>query len=259
MGFTKVDNSYFDTNLNLTNAEFRVLMCIIRLTIGYQGRRKYKIPYSQITKMTTISGVSKICTSLKEKGFIDFDTVNGKSNVITIKPMKSVNGLQNKPMKSVDDTNEMSALHQSSELNGSRGAKEKYKENLKKDVLFLEFKNNYPENKFDDATSFDAWQSLTDTDKQLVVGVMEYQNNGWADIDRKYIPKASNYLLNRKFLEDAVREPYESEIRREKAKIEQQEYYQKAEQDSATPEEIKAILENALKPIDKQRINNGKG
>ena len=197
--------------------------------------------------MTTISGVSKICTSLKEKGFIDFYAVNGKSNVITIKPIKSV-----------DDTNEISASHQSSELNGSRGAKEKIKENLKKD-LFLEFKQKYPEDKFDDDTSFDAWQSLTDANKQLVVGVMEYQNNGWADIDRKYIPKASNYLLNRKFLEDAVREPYESEIRREKAKIEQQEYYQKAEQDSATPEEIKAILENALKTVDKQQGNNGKG
>ena len=53
--------------------------------------------------------------------------------------------------------------------------------------------------------------------------------------------------------------PYESEIRREKTKIKQREYYQKAEQDSATPEEIKAILENALKPIDKQRNNNGRG
>ena len=41
------------------------------------------------------------------------------SNVITIKPMKSV-----------DDTNEMNASHQSSELNGSRGAKEKIKENF---------------------------------------------------------------------------------------------------------------------------------
>ena len=125
--------------------------------------------------------------------------------------------------------------------------------------MFLEFKKKYPEDKFDDDTVFDVWQSLTDADKQLAVGVMEYQHNGWADIDRKYIPKASNYLLKRKFLEDAVREPYESEIRREKAKIEQREYYQKAEQDSATPEEIKAILENALKPIDKQRNNNGRG
>ena len=242
MGYTKIDNSYLDSPNGLTNAEFRVLMYIIRLTIGYQGRRKYKIPYSQITKMTTISGVSKICTSLKEKGFIDFDAVNGKSNVITIKPMKSVNGLQNKPIKSVDDTNEMSASHQSSELNGSRGAKEKIKENLKKDILFLEFKKKYPEDKFDDDTVFDVWQSLTDADKQVVVGVMEYQNNGWADIDRKYIPKASNYLLKRQFLDDAVRKAYESKIRREKDQIKRREFYQKADQNAATDEEKKAIL-----------------
>jgi len=257
--FTKIDNTYLESPNGLTNAEFRVLMCIIRLTIGYQGRRKYKIPYSQLTKMCGIKNVSIICHSLKLKGCINFEPESGKASVITIlKPVKSVNRLQKKAINSLNDTHSVSEPDPLTHLNGSRGAKENYKENLKKD-LFLEFKKKYPENKFDDATSFDAWQSLTDADKQLVVGVMEYQNNGWADIDRKYIPKASNYLLNRKFLEDAVREPYESEIRREKAKIEQQEYYQKAEQDSATPEEIKAILENALKPIDKQRNNNGRG
>ena len=108
--------------------------------------------------------------------------------------------------------------------------------------LFLKFKKKYPEDKFDDDTVFDVWQSLTDADKQLAVGVMEYQNNGWVDIDRKYIPKASNYLLKEKFKEVSVCEPYKSEIRREKDKIKQREYYQKADQDSATPEEIKAIL-----------------
>ena len=220
MGFTKVDNSYFDTDLNLTNAEFRVLMCIIRLTIGYQGRRKYKIPYSQITKMTTISGVSKICTSLKEKGFIDFDAVNGKSNVITIKPMKSVNGLQNKPMKSVDDTNEMSASHQSSELNGSRGAKEKIKENLKKDILFLEFKKKYPEDKFDDDTVFDVWKSLTDGDKRLVIGGLFYAGEFFKLIeDQKYIPKASNYLLKHYYMKDEILIPYKRELQRNEEKI----------------------------------------
>ena len=244
MGFTKVDNSYFDTDLNLTNAEFRVLMCIIRLTIGYQGRRKYKIPYSQITKMTTISGVSKICTSLKEKGFIDFDAVNGKSNVITIKPMKSVNGLQNKPMKSVDDTNEISASHQSSELNGYRGAKEKIKENLKKD-LFLEFKKKYPADKFDDDVEAN-WNSISYEHQQLVIGVMQYQLTMWAEpnFNHKYIPKASNYLLKQLYLDDAVKKPYEDELRREREAIERREYIQEADKNSASDEEKKAILSN---------------
>ena len=248
-----------DSTNGLTNAEFRVLMCILRLTAGYQ-RNKYKISYSQLTKMSGIKNVSIICHSLKLKGCINFEPESGKASVITIlKPIKLVNRLQKKAINSLNDTHSVSEPDPLTHLNGSRGAKENYKENLKKDLLFLEFKKKYPENKFDDATSFDAWQSLTDADKQLVVGVMEYQNNGWADIDRKYIPKASNYLLKRKFLDDSVREPYESEIRQEKAIIKQREYYQKAEQDSATPEEIKAILENALKPIDKQRNNNGRG
>lgn len=259
MYFTKIDNAYLDSPNGLTNAEFRVLMCILRLTAGYQ-RNKYKIPYSQLTKMSGIKNVSIICHSLKLKGCINFEPESGKASVITIlKPVKSVNRLQKKAINSLNDTHSVSEPHPLTHLNGSRGAKENYKENLKKDVLFLEFKKKYPEDKFDDDTSFDAWQSLTDADKQLVVGVMEYQNNGWADIDNKYIPKASNYLLKRKFLDDTVLEPYESEIRREKAKIEQREYYQKAEQDSATPEEIKAILENALKTVDKQRRNNEKG
>ena len=165
-----------------------------------------------------------------------------------------------KAINSVNDTHSVSEPHPLTHLNGSRGAKENYKENLKKDILFLEFKKKYPEDKFDGDVEA-AWNSLSYKHQQLVIGVMQYQLTMWAEpnYNRKYIPKASNYLLNRKFLEDAVREPYESEIRREKAKIKQQEYYQKAEQDSATSEEIKAILENALKPVDKQRRNNGKG
>ena len=204
--FTQIDNSYLDSPNGLTNAEFRVLMCIQRLTAGYQ-RNKYKISYSQLTKMSGIKNVSIICHSLKLKGRINFEPESGKASVITIlKPIKSVNRLPKKAVNSPNDTHSVSEPHPLTHLNGSRGAKENYKENLKKDILFLEFKKKYPEDKFDDATSFDAWQSLTDADKQLVVGVMEYQNNGWADIDRKYIPKASNYLLKRKFLEDAVRE-----------------------------------------------------
>ena len=51
-------------------------------------------------------------------------------------------------------------------------------------------------------------------------------------------------FLNASFWRMQSEKPYESEIRREKAKIKQREYYQKAEQDSATPEEKKAILSN---------------
>ena len=186
----------------------------------------------------SISKIKKHRQKLESEGFIQYNKDKG-SYKYQIKTLPS--GTDKITLRD-NVNNPMGTLCQ--------GAKETIKENLKKDILFLEFKKKYPENKFDDDTAFDAWQSLTDADKQLVVGVMEYQNNGWADIDRKYIPKASNYLLKRKFLDDSVHDPYESEIRREKAIIKQREYYQKADQNSATPEEIKAILQNDLKPGD---------
>ena len=112
--------------------------------------------------------------------------------------------------------------------------------------MFLEFKKKYPEDKFDDDTSFDAWQSLTDADKQLAVGVMEYQNNGWDEpnFNRKYIPKASNYLLKQLYLDDAVKKPYEDKLWREREAIERREYMQAADKNSASDEEKKAILSN---------------
>jgi len=242
--FTQTDNSYLDSPNGLTNAEFRVLMCIIRLTIGYQGRRKYKIPYSQITKMSAITGVSKICNALKEKEFIDFENVNGKSSVITLlKPVTSVNGLQKKPITSINDTHSVSEPHPSTQFNGSRGAKENFTENLNKDDLFLEFKKIYPAEKFDD-TAFDAWQLLTLQDREIAVAVMEYQNNGWAGREVQFVPKASNWLLERRFDNKDVRKSYEDKIRRKKETIERRKYIEEADQNSASDEEKKEILSN---------------
>ena len=160
-GFTKIPNWLLDSYNGLTNAEFRVLMCIYRLTAGFH-RKSYKIEYSLITEMTGVKNVSIICNSLKQMGWIDFNAELGKANVINIlKPINSVNGLQNKVINSVNDTHSVSEPHPLTHLNGSRGAKENYKENLKKDLLFLEFKKKYPEDKFDDDTVFN-FQYLVD-------------------------------------------------------------------------------------------------
>ena len=244
-GFTKIPNWLLDSYNGLTNAEFRVLMCIYRLTAGFH-RKSYKIEYSLITEMTGVKNVSIICNSLKQMGWIDFNAELGKANVINIlKPINSVNGLQNKVINSVNDTHSVSEPHPLSDLTTSRGAKENYKENLKKDLLFLEFKKKYPEDKFDDDVEAN-WNSISYEHQQLVIGVMQYQLTMWAEpnFNRKYIPKASNYLLKRKFLDDAVREPYESEIRREREAIERREYLQAADKNSASDEEKKAILSN---------------
>ena len=243
-GFTKIPNWLLDSYNGLTNAEFRVLMCIYRLTAGYQ-RNKYKIPYSQLTKMSGIKNVSIICHSLKLKGRINFEPESGKASVITIlKPVKSVNGLQKKVINSVNDTHSVSEPHPLSDLTTSRGAKENYKENLKKD-LFLEFQKKYPEDKFDDDVEAN-WNSISYEHQQLIIGVMQYQLNKWDEpnFNRKYIPKASNYLLKQLYLDDAVKKPYEDKLWREREAIERREYLQAADKNSASDEEKKAILSN---------------
>jgi len=258
VGFTKTDNCWLDRDNGLTNAEFRVIMILERLLTGFH-RKTYKIAYSEISEMSGVKNVYLVMKRLKEKGFVSFKYESGRTSKIQIhKPSKLVSRSSTKVSNSVSTTIEVNDTHHRNNLYDTPLAKENYKENLKKD-LFLEFKKKYPEDKFDDDTALDAWQSLTDADKQLVLGVMEYQNNGWTNIDHKYIPKASNYLLKRKFLDEGVRGPYESEIRREKNKINQREYYQKSDQNSATPEEIKEILQSGLKPSDKQQNNNGRG
>ena len=159
MGYTKIDNSYLDSPNGLTNAEFRVLMCILRLTAGYQ-RNKYKISYSQLTKMSGIKNVSIICHSLKLKGRINFEHKSGNASLITIlKPVKSVNGLQKKAINSLNDTHSVIEPHPSTHLNGSRGSKENFKENFKESVLTIDksliekMKVKYPDKDIDQAKS----------------------------------------------------------------------------------------------------------
>ena len=246
-GFTKIPNWLLDSYNGLTNAEFRVLMCIYRLTAGFH-RKSYKIEYSLITEMTGVKNVSIICNSLKQMGWIDFNAELGKANVINIlKPINSVNGLQNKVINSVNDTHSVSEPHPLTHLTTSRGAKENFKENLNKE-LFVEFKKKYPEDKFDDDVDAN-WNSISYEHQQLVIGVMQYQLNKWDEpnFNRKYIPKASNYLLKRKFLDDAVRQHYEDEIKRNREAKKQRQYFIDAEDNSASDEEKQAILKDALK------------
>ena len=249
-GFTRTPNWILDSDNGLTNAEFRVLMCIYRLTAGFH-RNKYKIPYLLLTKMTGIKGISIIMHSLKRKGLINFESETGKSSVITIlKPVKSVNRFPKKVINSVNHTHSVSESHPLTHLNGSRGDKEKIKENLKKE-LFIEFKKKYPEDKFDDDTVFDVWQSLTDADKQLAVGVMEYQNNRWDEpnFNRKFIPKASNYILKQLYLDDDVKKSYEDKLRREKEAVERRRYIKDNEENSATDDEVRQIMDEAISQL----------
>ena len=159
MYHTQIDNSYLESPNGLTDAEFRVIMAIERLTTGFH-RRSYKIPYSLLTEMTGIKNVSLICKSLKAKGWIDFQSESGKASVITIlKPIKSVNRLPNNALNSVNDTNSVSEQHPLTQLNGSQGAKENFRENFKESVLTIDksliekMKVKYPDKDIDQAKS----------------------------------------------------------------------------------------------------------
>ena len=234
-----------------------VLFAIYRWTAGF-GRATYKISDSRITKMTGITVIKTWRKYLIERGYIQCEYINGKGHIYTIPPPSRSRRL---PSTNTTGTPNTYNGHPLTEFNGSRGSKEQFIELLKKDSSLLEFKNEYPAEKLDDELDH-AWSSLSNDHKKIAVEVMEYQKNKWDDpnFNRKYIPKASNFILKRKFLDDEVLEPYKSEIRREKAKIKQREYFQKAEQeDSATPEEIQEILKDVLKPADKERNNNGTG
>jgi len=218
MGFTQIPNWLLDSTNGLTSAEFRVLMCIYRLTVGFH-RKTYKISYSQLTEMSGVKSISIVCQSLKRQGHIDFECEIGKANKITVlKPIKSVNRLPKKAINSPNDTHSVSESHPLTHLNGSRGGKEKIKENLKKD-LFLEFKKKYPKEKFDD-DAINAWQSLTDQHKDLVIGGLFYAGEFFKLIeDKKFIPKASNYLLKRYYMKDEILKPYKEELRRKREQI----------------------------------------
>jgi len=233
--YTKVPHWLLDTPNNLTNAEFRVLCGIYRLTAGYH-RASYKIKNSTLISMTNISKMTSMMKSLKEKEFIDYTRKGSERGIITI----------NSPLTSSKQQSDLRSTTGLPKVNVSRGAKENIKENLKKGYLIDKFIKQYPSDKCDDIT--DAWNSLSIEHQNLAVNIMPYQNNKWNDpnFDQKYIPKANNYLLKQQFLATEVRGPYEDKLRREKEKLDYGEYLKSAQEDSANQDEIKEIL-NALK------------
>ena len=205
--------------------------------------------------MTGVKNVSNICNSLKQMGYIEFNAELGKANVITIiEPINSVNGSQNKVINSVNDTHSVSEPHPLTHLTTSGGAKENIKENLKKDLLYFEFKKKYPKDKFDDDVEAN-WNSISYEHQQLVIGVMQYQLTMWAEpnFNHKYIPKASNYLIKQQYLDDAIKKPYEDKLRRERETMERREYIQEAYKNSASDDEIKSIMGKWIKNKSKKQ------
>ena len=245
MGYTKIDNCWLDDTNELLNAEFRVMMILERLLTGFH-RKSYVIKYSTISNMSGVANVYRVMKLLKAKGLVSFESKDGKASKIQInKPTKSVSRSSIKASNSVSTTIEVNDTDHSNNLYDPPLTKETFKESLNKD-LFLEFKNKYPKEKYDDDTVINNWQSLTDEDKQLVIGVMEFQNNEWNDpnFDRQWIPYASNYLTKKRYLVDSVLKYYKNKLWREREAVERREYLKEADKNSATDDEKKAILSN---------------
>ena len=249
-GFTKIPNWLLYSYNRLTNAEFRVLMCIYRLTAGFQ-RNKYKISYSKLTEMSGVKSIWKIMQSLKRKGYICFESERGKASVITIlKPATSVTQFENQPTTSDAHTMNLSNTHHVHNVNGSQRAKESIKETIKEKGLFFVFKEKYPAFKFDDeATVLQAFDSLPYGEQQEVAGSMEFAIEFWKRSDNKYIPKASDYILKRRFEHKDIRKPYENKLRRKKEMIERQKYYRDAEENAATDAEVREIIDEAISQL----------
>ena len=234
----------------LSHAEFRFLCCIYTMTAGFQ-RHSTVLNNKQITEMTGLA-VSKMknyreklistgfIQCIKDRGSYKYEIMGQPSGVDTIPPRV----IDNNPQGSV-----------------CRGAKETNKENINKDDLFNEFKKKYPANRFDnDKTVLNAWENLSDKDKQLAVASISYAKEYWQLTDNKYILNASNYILKGYFRKDEIIGPYKRELNAVKEAKRQKEYYREAEENAVSEEEkmnfiseIKLNIANRKKKKDAKR------
>lgn len=252
-GFTKIHNYLLDNPNGLTNAEFRVLMSIERLLTGFH-RDSNKIKYSTLAKMTGVKGISKICQSLKAKGSIHFESELGKASVISIlKPITSVNHLSETVVNPDNHTHQLSSPHLSTQLISSGGSKESIKENLKKEPSLELFISKYPKDRIGDVDKLnDAWSKLSDSELEIILESIEFQSNLWnnPNVDHKFIPYASNYLLRKGYLDKDIVRAVKDKKQQIEEKIEYDKYIKENEDNSADDEWKKVFmkgLSNQLK------------
>ncbi len=233
ISFTKIPNHLLDSSNDLTNAQLRVLLAIYRLTIGFQ-RNQYRIAYKTLSIMTGVKNIYNIIQVLREKEFIHTEFTKGDKQLISI----------HTPTNSVTHPHSLSYTPPLTQLHGFRRAKENTKENLKKDNLFVEFKELYPEERFGmEKEVYSAWATLTEKELDVLAEVMQYQKNEWDNMDdRKYIVGAKRYLKERKFLEGNVYAAYKQNQHRKNEKKKFNERYTKNKEIAASSEDIEKIL-----------------
>ena len=239
-GFTKIPNWLLSEPNNLSNAEFRVLMCIYRWTTGYH-RQSYAITYKKLEAMCQISAMSRTIHSLKNKQFIDCERLEGtQSYTISIA----------EPITSSQEAHNIRSTYPLHKVNGSRGAKESIKENLKKDTLFDKFIEMYPEDKQGDLNqAFSEWLKLSDNNQQMAVEAIKLHIHKWKDpdFDTKYIPLAQNYINKGKFNDEEIVTSIKNKQHLKNEELRYKEYIKKNDGNAASDEEIKEILGSFLK------------
>ena len=102
----------------------------------------------------------------------------------------------------------------------------------------------------------EAWSKLSDSEVETVIESMEYQCRKWSvpNLKRKYIPYASNYLLNEGYLDEKIRDAVKNKKWRIKDKIEYKQYIKENEENAASQEEIMEMIKEtkmSLNGLDK--------
>ena len=190
LNYTQIPNWILSLGAAISNAEFRVLCDIYRLTAGYH-RKSYKITYLELSKMSGIKNISIIVKSLKEKGYIYYEYQKGKANVITIlQPSKLLNQSDKKVIKSVNRSHSVSESHSLSNLTSYRGAKENIKENLNKDIDVLINKYNGIYNR--DKVIIE-WNNLSLVEQQKALESLEHFTEIWK-FNSYYKPHLENFI-----------------------------------------------------------------
>ena len=154
-GFTRIPHYLLDTPYDCTPHEKCVLLCVYRLTAGY-GRQSYRITYSDLKKMSGVSGMSRICHSLADKEKFELsDYRKGGSYIFTIpKPSYSLKHPDN--MSSPPPSTDVNTT--SNGVNSSRGAIDNSRDNSIENIreretlspdLVNEMKSMYPNKNID--------------------------------------------------------------------------------------------------------------
>jgi hypothetical protein len=231
---------------------------INRLTIGYH-RDTCKISYKELKKMTGMKAISDLIKSLKEKGWIDYEYKRGSANIIKILPIPIESfpevviqdeHLEDKVVISDNHSNHLTSSLKSSEVITSRRAKESIKENFKEREFIIfktAFKKYTPLKKWDEEVAYEIFLKLSDKNRTSLLDALPFQNNLWGkpDCNHKFTPKASNYLLNRCFLDEVIQGSVKGEKAEIKKEIKYKKYIKESEEDAASQEEIMEIIKKA--------------